>query len=865
MKKSLRFFCISIAVLNATYSDAQCGAGYTSAQLNWDKLDYYYNSGSNVAPYGFSGGNYVTNAMEQTQKFAIGPNYVTISTSAAGIVKGENGSHTGDISGYTGDDAQFTPSSNGQTITLTFNTEVENLEFTLYDVDYSARLDFGAKNAASVAQVINLTKQSSSILTLNSNNTTSAYVTASNTSLGTSDNRGTVTVQVDGPVKQIVITVTTRGSDATFWLSDINACVTGTFPTNYNQTGENQPLQGPAGNQPDYFLITPDNDSVYMVDPATGVATALFGDPSNTYVNSMAYDPYNHILYYVSENYPAGSTNKKLKKYDFNTGAITTVFNDITTALNIPTFDQSLEGAGAAFYNGQLYLGVEGGKYSNSSPRESIVFRIDFDASLNPINICQVFATPSYNTSGTMLHDWADFIIKDGVLYNFNSQTGTTKVAYEHYDMMTGTSTKHMNPYSGTTYASQAGMDWAGNLYDFFGSNPGNGIALYNPSLGTHGAITPITNSAGIPWVGGAGDASENFRPQVDFGDAPASYDPNPASPASHATSANLKLGSNEDKEWVTRGQNLANDDNYDDALPYASIFNPAYGNYLIQASVYNNTGSNATVCAWLDYNGNGIFDASEGITVNVPSSASTQSIWLYWPSTPSSLSTGAYTYLRIRITSAANGMTTSNPTGYYNIGEVEDYRVPVNTYPLSVQTSDFTAKLTKANTTKLSWTSSDESDVAYYSIEKSTNNTDWSSVQFVSPQMKGGVNSYEINDGNLSEGITYYRLKTFQKNNKVTISTIKQVDNKVNQFSILVTPNPASSRAFVHINSNISEEATLELINSLGEVVYKQNMKINSGTNSIELPVVNLANGTYVVNLTTTTKSLRKTFIVNK
>src|SRR4051812_32676979 len=79
----------------------QCAAGYSQAQVNWDNLSYYYNSGVNVAPYGKVGGNYVTNAMEQTQTFAIGPTDVRIALSAAGIVKGENTTNTGNLANYT--------------------------------------------------------------------------------------------------------------------------------------------------------------------------------------------------------------------------------------------------------------------------------------------------------------------------------------------------------------------------------------------------------------------------------------------------------------------------------------------------------------------------------------------------------------------------------------------------------------------------------------------------------------------------------------------------------------------------------------------------------------------------------------------
>lgn len=44
-------------------------------------------------------------------------------------------------------------------------------------------------------------------------------------------------------------------------------------------------------------------------------------------------------------------------------------------------------------------------------------------------------------------------------------------------------------------------------------------------------------------------------------------------------------------------------------------------------SSGLNNSGANATLCAWFDYNGNGVFDVSEGLApITVSSMASYQS-----------------------------------------------------------------------------------------------------------------------------------------------------------------------------------------------------------------------------------------------
>src|SRR4051794_17608404 len=88
------FICL-LALIHTCF--AQCPAGYTKARLKWDNLDYYYNGGIGVAPYGSSGGTYVTNAMEQSQKFTIGTASINFNCSAAGVVKGRNTRHTGNL------------------------------------------------------------------------------------------------------------------------------------------------------------------------------------------------------------------------------------------------------------------------------------------------------------------------------------------------------------------------------------------------------------------------------------------------------------------------------------------------------------------------------------------------------------------------------------------------------------------------------------------------------------------------------------------------------------------------------------------------------------------------------------------------
>ncbi len=902
MKKLYILLLAALSAVPFTRIDAQCPASYTQAQLNWDNLDYYYNAGLNVAPYGYrvSGTNYtyVSDANEQTQRFAIGSNYLTIANSSAAMINpaagtsAENATHTGELAGYTGEDVEYT-SVAGQTITITFNNPVRNATFTLYDIDLGGIMTVSAADAASGALTVTAATQAGTILTVvGAPNKVISDLTnlGAGTALGNADNRGSVTITVAGtaanPVKTITISCTATGTDPVFWLSDINACVTGSFPTNYHQLANNRPFVGPTQNMPDYFLVTPDNDDIYMIDPATGNARHFLNDPAKTYVNSLAYDPYNRFLYYISENVSVDYTNKLIKRYDYNTETSSTIIADLSAAFNIPTFNSGVESAGCAFYDGALYFGVEGGTHNNSgtvTTRETIIWRIDFDGSNNPVSAYQVFATnaSTNGASPSSIHDWGDFIIRNGVVINSNTARNSSNYSqskFHHYDMMTGAVTNVYNNPGTALWNGQIAMNWAQNLY-YFRANGGSNSAIGTyDGAGNLGATQNITLlGTGGPWPGGAGDASDPFRPKCDFGDAPASYDPyaNPAieSPAVHERADTMWLGTTTvestswSREFLKRGTNgTADSDNGVATVPFLQ---PGTSPYLAQVSLYNNSSANATVIAWLDFNGNGTFDAAEAGT-NIPAgpitpSSSVQTRYLYWPSVTTPLLAGATTYLRIRITAAAASMTSSHATGYFEKGEVEDYAVPVDNYPLTTQLLNFKAILENKQV-KLNWNVTEDANVYSYDVERSADNTNWSKVTTVNANGTSGTFSYDAVDANPLKGISYYRVRIIESAGMNRFSAIKQITLDEFTASFVIAPNPAKDLARLFIEASEAGEATIQILNMQGREVLSQKKQLKSGSNTIELPVAEtISAGTYMVRLTTGTKVLQQKLIINK
>ncbi|MFN8264887.1 MAG: GEVED domain-containing protein, partial [Chitinophagaceae bacterium] len=607
-------------------------------------------------------------------------------------------------------------------------------------------------------------------------------------------------------------------------------------------------------------------NTIFMVDPATGRAVSLFtdNDPRVREINGISYDPYKRIIYYSVDGLerctPAGTPDsiRQIKKYDVNTGTISNVISNVNqTPFNIPTFQYGLESAGAAFYNGSLFVGVEGYKLNSdtkNSGRKTVIWRVDFASdSITPTKACQVWAIPVDNGTNNV-HDWADFVIKDGVLYNSNSSVnavgGSGNGLYYHINLQTNTLTTTVNPNTPANKPAQSAQTWDGKIYWL-----SNEIGLYNgTSANTVTGKQTIANAArSVTWVGPAGDAGEAFKPKADFGDAPSSYDPVASSPAIHERDTALRIGTY-GWEWTKNTSSLANGDPDEDGVATVPLLSQSGTGYLVPVNVWNNTGANATLIGWLDYNNNGVFDASEAsATITVGTMASMQSKNLTWSSTPNSFTLGDHTFLRIRLTSAANGMTASNPTGYFRDGEVEDYRVTIGEYPLDVKLLSFNVKGYNNKTAVLSWTTTSEDGFEGFEVERSADGAHWTTAGSINAkgQNRTSVNDYVFTDMNPFRGKTYYRLKLLDANGQMQYSEIRTVafKNFVEEFRI--APNPTREQTSITVEANSSFMATLTISDFMGRSVYTTNVRINAGSNVI--PVNGLSkfnNGIYMVQL---------------
>ncbi|NJK39212.1 MAG: tandem-95 repeat protein [Oscillatoriales cyanobacterium RM2_1_1] len=197
-----------------------------------------------------------------------------------------------------------------------------------------------------------------------------------------------------------------------------------------------------------------------------------------------------------------------------------------------------------------------------------------------------------------------------------------------------------------------------------------------------------------LPPVGAASNGEVEDYPlsivqPLDFGDAPTTYgtllaDNGP----NHGIVSGLQIGPaapDADTDGFGDGTpdlaapgteddtNGINDENTFPSLPALTVGDATY---TLTVPVTNTVGA-ATLVGWIDFNQNGTFEATEGVTATVAANATTAA--LTWSAANSDLENvvAGTTYVRLRLSTDA--LTTANFGGTATNGEVEDYQLTVN------------------------------------------------------------------------------------------------------------------------------------------------------------------------------------------
>jgi hypothetical protein len=206
---------------------------------------------------------------------------------------------------------------------------------------------------------------------------------------------------------------------------------------------------------------------------------------------------------------------------------------------------------------------------------------------------------------------------------------------------------------------------------------------------------------------------------------------------------------------------------------------------------------------------------------------------------------------LQIEITAATVGaINTSFQFAYADAASKQDPTPATYSInwliPLPIKLESFTAA-PQNNTVVLRWVVSDEINVAQYEIEFSATATNFKSIGNTTAN---GSRNYSMLHTAPVTGFNYYRLKTTDKDGKVSYSDVRKV-NFGKSGAVSIYPNPAVG--FVNIalaNTMVNKPGTISLLSAEGKVVFQKHSNALSQTETIT--VNNLAGGKYIVQIFT-------------
>jgi hypothetical protein len=189
-------------------------------------------------------------------------------------------------------------------------------------------------------------------------------------------------------------------------------------------------------------------------------------------------------------------------------------------------------------------------------------------------------------------------------------------------------------------------------------------------------------------------------------------------------------------------------------------------------------------------------------------------------------------------------------------IANADDIHIRFPCVAAPVNLLNFDATLNNNGTVTLGWRTASEQNNNYFVLEKSYDGIHFESIGTV----KGNGNSAQLSEYSFIDsapgiGIAYYRLKQVDFNGQSEyFKWIRMIDNggaNKTEEKIEVYPNPGNG-LYTVLASGIKEDALIEVINTLGETVYKKQIASGISDNfSLEMDITAQAKGIYFVRIT--------------
>jgi len=151
-----------------------------------------------------------------------------------------------------------------------------------------------------------------------------------------------------------------------------------------------------------------------------------------------------------------------------------------------------------------------------------------------------------------------------------------------------------------------------------------------------------------------------------------------------------------------------------------------------------------------------------------------------------------------------------------------------------------------------LKWISLDERDNAFFEVERSVDGVNYSPIYRIAGQGNSkSEKDYQFVDISPTTR-DFYRLKMISGAGKNGYSNVVKVDRESSTNSKLILGNIVNNQLALQINNVKQQSVSIKIVDAIGKELYRQNTKINSGDNLLNISTANIAKGFYYLLVST-------------
>lgn len=168
----------------------------------------------------------------------------------------------------------------------------------------------------------------------------------------------------------------------------------------------------------------------------------------------------------------------------------------------------------------------------------------------------------------------------------------------------------------------------------------------------------------------------------------------------------------------------------------------------------------------------------------------------------------------------------------------------------LPVRMQSFTLTATSEGN-QLSWITSEEQQLKYYTLQKSTDGSHWKDINTQVPQYGTTTNKYVYVDREQLNVSSWYRIKQTDQKNRITYSKIIFAPVKESQGRGMVYNSVVSDLLTIQLEASRPSTFQISIMDATGKIVSQETRNLSTGINHINIPMSSqLPKGLYLLSV---------------